>query len=750
MLVHMNPDELRGIAALAPDRKITTNPVTGQPELYSFRDILTTIAPAAAAIFMPALLPSLSPWLASGIGSGLATTALTGDVERGLISGVMGAALGAAGGRASGNVADAAAASAMPTAGTPQLASEALVPGISEAVNFTGATAASPTTNMLMPPAMTPEMAARAAATPSTFMERVAAPFQSGSNLFGEIMKPKTMLPVTLGAGQMAALDQQDWWKAEAARLQGDREKKRKKARADLQRAYMAANPMTSMGLNPAMGYAAGGSTAVKTQRDADLMASIDPISVQQNLRGIYAVAPPPGFVPGFSPEFDYFQNDPNNIVTPPVTGPADWTKLYADSPLNRFVSGRRYFESILPPEIGVPPGQEDRGKYNRSAADVIRGTPAENKLPVGYVSSSASQAARPVATTGYSGRSSGNVVTGLLDEGGVGDTARRYNNFSYTMGPRNQSFNDALNRAIPPAERGRNPSKAEQFLVENPKLVGGAIGYMAGIPGLGSATQYGINNYYWPSNAWQNPAPPQMSTVDQIWHDSPYNFATLNPQQSGMMDGMVFRPSAAAYGFASRLNVGDQIRVGRGGRAWEDASNVKASSHAGGGRVELMAAGGPVSVAAGGIADIAQARQAQPEPEELQMIAAVLLGQVTGPDADQIIQMFVSKYGPEVFQQVREMILQSVQPGAQTQGMVQGPGGGMDDQVPGMIGSQQPVAVSPGEYIVPADVVSGLGDGSSDAGAQELDRMSQNVRMARGGTVQQPPPIDAQRYMPA
>ena len=73
-----------------------------------------------------------------------------------------------------------------------------------------------------------------------------------------------------------------------------------------------------------------------------------------------------------------------------------------------------------------------------------------------------------------------------------------------------------------------------------------------------------------------------------------------------------------------------------------------------------------------------------------------------------------------------------------------------MDDQVMGMIGDQQPVAVSPGEYIVPADVVSGLGDGSSEAGAEELDKMLDDVRKARqGGRTSQPPAINAQGAMP-
>jgi hypothetical protein len=73
-----------------------------------------------------------------------------------------------------------------------------------------------------------------------------------------------------------------------------------------------------------------------------------------------------------------------------------------------------------------------------------------------------------------------------------------------------------------------------------------------------------------------------------------------------------------------------------------------------------------------------------------------------------------------------------------------------MDDMVQGMIGSEQPVAVSPGEFIVPADVVSGLGDGSSDAGAKKLDMMMEKVRMERNGTTQQAPQIDDRKVMPA
>lgn len=123
-----------------------------------------------------------------------------------------------------------------------------------------------------------------------------------------------------------------------------------------------------------------------------------------------------------------------------------------------------------------------------------------------------------------------------------------------------------------------------------------------------------------------------------------------------------------------------------------------------------------------------------------IQMTMQAILGQVER--SDEIIQMFIDEFGTDAFRQLRDAVLKQQVPGAQTEGMVDGNGGGMDDEVMGMIGNQRPVAVSPGEYIVPADVVSGLGDGSSKSGADILDELNQAVRMARTGTAEQPRPL--------
>jgi len=127
------------------------------------------------------------------------------------------------------------------------------------------------------------------------------------------------------------------------------------------------------------------------------------------------------------------------------------------------------------------------------------------------------------------------------------------------------------------------------------------------------------------------------------------------------------------------------------------------------------------------------------PEPQEVEQLSMAIMGNV--PNGDAVINMFIEKYGNELFMQIRESVLNPTQE-AQTQGMIKGQGGGMDDQVMGMIGNQRPVAVSPGEYIIPADVVSGIGDGSSDSGAVELDNMLDRVRQERTGTKKQAPQL--------
>ena len=119
--------------------------------------------------------------------------------------------------------------------------------------------------------------------------------------------------------------------------------------------------------------------------------------------------------------------------------------------------------------------------------------------------------------------------------------------------------------------------------------------------------------------------------------------------------------------------------------------------------------------------------------------------------DNQQIVNDFIAKYGNDMFLQLRDSVLKSLVPGAQTEGLIRGEGrSGMADDIPGMIGADEKIAVSQDEFIVPADVVSALGDGSSDAGSNALYDMMDRVRQAKTGGTTQPPMIDLNKVMPA
>ena len=78
------------------------------------------------------------------------------------------------------------------------------------------------------------------------------------------------------------------------------------------------------------------------------------------------------------------------------------------------------------------------------------------------------------------------------------------------------------------------------------------------------------------------------------------------------------------------------------------------------------------------------------------------------------------------------------------------GGGDGMSDSIPAVIDDKQPARLADGEFVVPADVVSHIGNGSSKAGAKKLYAMMDRVRKARTGKTRQAPEVNTHRMMPA
>lgn len=73
----------------------------------------------------------------------------------------------------------------------------------------------------------------------------------------------------------------------------------------------------------------------------------------------------------------------------------------------------------------------------------------------------------------------------------------------------------------------------------------------------------------------------------------------------------------------------------------------------------------------------------------------------------------------------------------------------GMSDELPTTIDGKDPAALSHGEFVIPADVVSHLGNGNSEAGAKKLYQMMAKVRKARTGNEKQGKQINPDKFMP-
>jgi len=130
-----------------------------------------------------------------------------------------------------------------------------------------------------------------------------------------------------------------------------------------------------------------------------------------------------------------------------------------------------------------------------------------------------------------------------------------------------------------------------------------------------------------------------------------------------------------------------------------------------------------------------------------------VIQGEIDDPDKQQVILgQFVAQFGQDALQDLITRVQSGDIPAKSQEGdgMVKGAGDGMADMIPASMEGDQDVLLSDGEFVVPADVVSGIGNGSSDAGANKLEDMMDRVRELRTGGKKQPPAIPDEMMLPA
>ena len=715
MLVHMNPAEVAGIASLVPGGRLTTNPVTGQPEAF----LPLLLGFAAKGLGLSAL--------GTGALVGAGTAAVTGDLKRGILSGLtagFGAGIADAAGAA--EVGATTAADVVQGGELADAISAADASVLEKGLEFgSEVTAADPSVLAGATPSVElAQMTGLDASPLDQLRGSVPDAFKSGTGIGEGISQNLGLTGNIAGAGIAAGTMEEDrlqeqFARQEMARL-GEAEADRKEAYDDLQRGYAMAQPGIPTGLSdarsemsrrtpPPMYMAEGGATKEDGNPYAGLGAArdiarfmggargyfgVDPVTVQQRLRGQDVIAPPRDYMPGFEPEFNYFQSlerdDAGNIISSPSVPDRSYRPMRQG-----VISRSQYFDPVLQ----APQSNAQMNEYRRTLEKLDPGP-----LDVGSVMGLASEGSalspmqQNVLQSVYSAPPPRIMPPDLnVDQSRIDVLMSRGMTYAEALANQRNAINqgyDLNNDGTVTDEEFRQATK------------GSASGTTVSSP-----TNTGQTTYTLPA--------------DQIRQMYP-NLSAEQVQAIANLGGPDFNPTEFVSMFDSGifLSEGGDIPI----------------------RTSMMEG----SVPDGGIARVPTefTQQAMPSEQDMSMLAMAVLGQTENPDP--IINMFVDKYGPDAYRQARKMILESVVPNAQTEGMVRGNGSGMDDMVQGMIGKDQPVAVSPGEYIVAADVVSGLGDGSSDAGAKELDKMMDKVRMERNGTTKQAPRINERKVMPA
>jgi len=772
MLMHVNPAEVQGLASIMP---LTQNPQTGQPEAF-----LPFLAPLLGSMAGTALFTGLSAPVAGAIGSGIATAIQSGDLKQGIMSGItgfgLGKALGAAGFGAEGRAAE-----ALTTAGETGAAANLVTgEGVKQALAAEAAVA--------------PAQAAAEAAATQTLGEGV-------STFASQLAKPSSYLPIAMGEGQKGVIEAQENFERQMAQMELDRKKAREKMYADnpenipmSSRYYGASGGIMSL----AEGGPIGGVTimdevpkipprklpprlprnVIPDNSFESAMAGLQdykykPRESKEPVRQAYekmqvneltgTEMPTGQFVPasdyraGIDPEFNYF---------PRSNTPATYLGDYLDGiggggyggggygggpgggagyiPFDRFDYDRFDIDNIpfdydrfINP-INFPMGVTQNSFLPKeSILNNISNTTIPNSVPVPVPVS----LSEPLTQDSRGGsfmfkirdaieqnpdivRQGGGFLGKRFDEipledRGFGPGIRRSEDF---FRPEELMMPPVIPTPPPTQNSGiggaRTFDNFKKFIAQNPDKTKQGEGILGGVDLTGESLRKAYDEG---RGVLQRP-PLEDLMMPPVMQES---MPIVPPMPLTLRNDL----GLASINRPEELNVNRQrmpMRMSEGKQLPNEGLEALAQTEKGKEAVRQMG----FELQMGGLT---------PSNEEIQQVAQAIMGQSSNQDA--VISMFIEKYGNEIFMQVREMIL-NPQGNAQTQGMIEGEGSGMDDEVMGMIGNQRPVAVSPGEYIVPADVVSGLGDGSSDSGAEELDGMLDRVRKERTGTTKQAPQL--------
>jgi len=643
----------------------------------------------------------------------------------------------------------------------------------------------------MSPDAFSP--AARVLPVEMTAGQRFAQPFQQPGQFFSELAKPGSFLPVYVGETGRMAREMELSGQGSARAYEEEQEKERARIRGQMGDVFNAVR-----GAYPGVGYSRGGIVeryfdggdiesqvreAMNRSAFADIPAAKD---IQLSLRGQYALTPPKasysaldvggeGYMPGVASEFKYFTDvDPN--APPPETGPDAGVAPGSGAPgtgpgpvagggfnLEDFLSGfggyQRFFGGAKPPERGmvakpeIPEPVED---------DVMPRIIEDEPMYAG-------------GTKGFDESIGQYIGTGALDDfinANLGQNAQPTTPAApIPDAPAPESIEDILGqfrRISEPAPQTFAPPTAEfleQYLPTAPEvpqaprreeIMRAAVEPQSPVieqqfpeiqePMVSRAPRFE------PPAAMPEPRfePPQVSMPEPRFEPPVAMPAPrFEPPPMAMPEPRFESPRAEMPEPRFQPPVAMPPQVAVPPVSLEQYPDIDPEILQRLAMIEEMSGVSPQAPAAefamsdedfgrfaeGGMTSMAEDMGGS-ENDLISMTISAIRGEAE--NADQIIRAFVEQYGPEIFMQLRDQILQEIVPGAQTEGMIEGEGGGQDDLVEGMIGTQRPVAVSPGEYIIPADAVALAGGGYSGDGAKFFDGLVDDIRKKTMGTTEQ------------
>jgi|TARA_R110002012_G_scaffold288898_1_gene481776 hypothetical protein len=773
MLLHVNPAEVKGLAQAMP---ITVNPQTGQPEAF-----LPFLAPIIGSMLGGSLLTgatvggmALSKAAAAGIGAGLAQTAVTGSVKEGFKAGLtagMGSRLLGGGAEAQklaeGTQAATTEATNIATADLLQNPSNL---GITDP-NLLNIASTDPTlAAQLGPEALTDtariQLADRVANSSNfiaqggkdavaaysgdipgpgaaTFKDDFSTVFSDGvgqgfSNIGSAAMKDPLALATLGTTGTMYGMDMmQADYEEQMRRMEEERlERKR-------QNELMNPEPILYSAEGGITGYDLGGMVRSKF---GDL-----PDNIGGDLPQIYAPARQPyqinpDFMPGFAPETMYFR--PETLSAPASGLQAGGPPVNEAVPYAGSQGGYGGRQAYIAPQVSIDPyaaytGEAPEGlKFGKPPRPVFE----RPELPdQGLVNPGLPDFG--TGPVGLGGRI-GIPNIGDLDIQSIIDSLDQYN-----IPEREIGIGDFMNQQIiPPRTLGEPLPKGVDNNIDISQYLGSREDNLETLQTMfGPQVEYATNQEPSIDSGLREMMSAEASMASGI---------TPPPKDSGLGEMMTAEELIARGGTPQPIGSGI---FGKGPIIYPDLLNTPVNlpeplreedvqifeppmrdRKAGGDTLKAIPEDNkglsnlPKDVRnkmgymqAGGNTDIMN----DPLTQEVTLF---LLGE---SNDERPLNEFLTKYGNEAFMQLREAVLQSIVPNAQTEGLIKGDGeGGMDDDLRGMIGDKERIAVSQDEFIVPADVVSMLGDGSSNAGSKELYDMMDRVRQTKTGTTKQAP----------